>query len=714
MNLQSIRYKTIWIALCIMLLPVLSTAQTPLPRSVTDYIEQLAEEGEDEAVEELMELYESHADMPLNINDTSHTLADIPFVSELQRQYLKAYIHLYGELHTLNELLNIYGFDSLTVELIRPIVVAEPISHEQKLTLKELLTHGRSNLVTGISGTVEQSRGYRDTIYEGDCLRIMWRYSYNYKDRIRLQLSGDKDPGEAIFAGSQRQGFDFYGYSLMLNDLWNPSHRWDASQSSWKPSTVWIRKIVIGQMHAQFGQGLTLWSGYGTRQAYNTGIYRYAPGLRQNGAFTEYGYLRGIGTTVAIGKHLDVTLIYANTLRSATLPRKAATDSTIDWVQSLYLSGYHRTLTERNKKDQLREQLLGSHVEYHTDRLIVGATFAAMQLDKEMIPAEYVYNDNIFKGRQNLNAGVDATWRYKRLLLFAEAALCYNQPADTLPRNIKPAAVAGMELALSNEHQLSGQIHYYDTNYHNLHSSAIGFNSTPQNEWGGGVYYHGHLPLDIQATASATWVKFPHMKYLIYAPSHACDYRVAMERPFILLPDLSLQVHYRYKERERNITPSTLVDGHYLIEWTYRHQIQADLVFDNRRLKLNSRAAYAHYQGDDSKPVAGWLLYQDIQYHPKTIPLNVALRAAWFNVDDYEARINSVESDFIYNYNSNTYQYHGYRLYLLFRYDISSHWNIGIKYSYTHYLNRNDFGSGYDLIDVPHRQQWRVQMRLKW
>ena len=203
-----------------LLFPLAARAQTPLPAAAVDYIEQLSEEGEEEAVEEILELYEAYADQPMNLNDTVNLLPDVPFVSGMHRQYLLAYIHLYGELHTVDELYNIHGFDSLTVEMLRPIVTAEPIAGGRALTLKELLTHGRSNLVTGVSGTVEQARGYRDSIYEGDNLRLMWRYSYNYKDRIRLQVSGDKDPGEALFTGSQRQGFDFYGYSLLLNDLW--------------------------------------------------------------------------------------------------------------------------------------------------------------------------------------------------------------------------------------------------------------------------------------------------------------------------------------------------------------------------------------------------------------------------------------------------------------------------------------------------------------
>lgn len=693
-----------------LLLSLATHAQTPLPPAAADYIELLSEEGETEAVEELLELYETYADHPVNLNDTVNLLPAIPFVSEMHRQYLLAYIHLYGQLHTVDELYNIHGFDSLTVEMLRPIVVAEPIGNQQPLTLKELLKHGRCNLVMGVGGTVEQARGYRDTIYEGNNMRMLWRFNYNYKDRIRLQISGDKDPGEALFKGSQKKGFDFYGYSLLLDDLWKDLPR----KNTLRTPTVRVKRVVLGQMHAQFGQGLTLWSGYGTRQAYGTNIYRYATGLRPSGAFTEYGYLRGVGTTVAFGNHWEATLLYSDTRRSATLPRQAARDSTIDWVQSLYQSGYHRTLTEIGKKDQLRERLAGGHLEYHNGQLRVGMTASTLWLDKDIIPAKSVYNDNYFRGRRNFNAGIDAVWRSRRVLLFGEAALCYNQPFDTMPRNIKPAAVAGMEFYISNEHRISGQIHYYDSCYQNLHASAIGMSSTPQNEWGGGVNYQGLLPLDIQATVSATWARFPHKKYMVYAPSHGSDYRVTLARPFLLVPDLSLQLRYRYKERGRNVTPTTQVDGHYLLEQTYRHLAQADLVYDNRVLKLTTRVAYTHYHGEVSEPAQGWLVYQDVQYRPRRIPLNVALRGAWFDIDDYEARIYTVESDFIYNYNANTYQYKGYRLYLLLRYDITPNWNIGVKYSYTQYLNRDDFGSDYERIDTNHRQQWRVQMRLKW
>jgi hypothetical protein len=92
----------------------------------------------------------------------------------------------------------------------------------------------------------------------------------------------------------------------------------------------------------------------------------------------------------------------------------------------------------------------------------------------------------------------------------------------------------------------------------------------------------------------------------------------------------------------------------------------------------------------------------------------VAARIALFDVNDYEARMYAAESDFIYNYSSTLYQNEGYRFYLLLRYDITPNWNIGLKYGITAYADKDTFGTSYEQIDANHRQQWRIQMRLKW
>lgn len=195
-----------WVAIALLALalcPLRGRAQEVLPSVWQEYIEVLTEEGDDETVEELLELYELYVESPANLNDTADLLSAFPFVSDLQRERLRAYISMEGELLSVEELYVINGFDSTTVELLRPVVKAAPWQEPTSVSWKDLWRNGHSNLVAGISGTFEQARGYREGQYEGDNMRWMWRYRYKCGDRVQLQLSGDKDPGEAFFGGSQ-------------------------------------------------------------------------------------------------------------------------------------------------------------------------------------------------------------------------------------------------------------------------------------------------------------------------------------------------------------------------------------------------------------------------------------------------------------------------------------------------------------------------------
>lgn len=696
------RWATIAL-LALVLCPLRGRAQEVLPSVWQEYIEVLTEEGDDETVEELLELYELYVESPANLNDTADLLSAFPFVSDLQRERLRAYISMEGELLSVEELYVINGFDSTTVELLRAVVKAAPWQEPTSVGWKDLWRNGHSNLVAGISGTFEQARGYREGQYEGDNMRWMWRYRYKCGDRVQLQLSGDKDPGEAFFGGSQRQGFDFYGYSLLMNDLW----KWN--RTSGGRSRVYVKRLVVGQYHLQFGQGLTLWSGYGLRWSMGTGIGRYAGGIKPNGAFTEYGYLRGVATTLAFGSRWALTLFGSYVECDATLPKGST-----DWVQSLYKSGYHRTATEQEKRNQLGETLAGGRLEYRQGGLRAGLTAVATRLDKAIVPAANVYNDNYFVGDNNFNMGFDAVWRKGRMLWFAEAAICANRPSDSGASNVSPAALAGGEFMMSNNHRVSGVLRCYSPTYHNLHANAIGQGSSVQNETGLGLNYQGLLPLGFQATVSGDVCYFPHMKYLVYAPSWGYDLRVVLSRASCWIKGLSFRLRYRFKERDRNVTPTRMVDGRYLLEQTYRHQLMADVAYQKGPWRLNARVGYAHYHGDVTEADRGLLFYQDVQYSPSRVPLTVTARVAWFDVDDYEARMYAAESDFIYNYSSALYQNEGCRFYLLLRYDINPHWNFGFKYGITAYADRDTFGSGYDQIDANHRQQWRIQIRLKW
>lgn len=257
---------------CMLALPM------PMMAQVEDAVEQWLEEGVGEyEVSEWMDLQQQFRDNPVNINDTN-AVETLPFISPFQIQALKNYILLYGQLLSIKELRLVPGFDSLTVAMLSPMLKVEPFEPSQRVGWKELLTGGRHTIVTGVGGTVEQAEGYRNGKYEGDNLRAIVSYSYNYRHNLSFRFSADKDPMEAWGKDN------FYNFHLMLKDIGR------------------LEKLIVGRYNLQFGQGTTLWTGF--RPFHLTGDVpvRYASGVRPSGVFYEESWQQGLAATVRLGR----------------------------------------------------------------------------------------------------------------------------------------------------------------------------------------------------------------------------------------------------------------------------------------------------------------------------------------------------------------------------------------------------------------------------
>lgn len=85
-----------------------------------------------------------------------------------------------------------------------------------------------------------------------------------------------------------------------------------------------------------------------------------------------------------------------------------------------------------------------------------------------------------------------------------------------------------------------------------------------------------------------------------------------------------------------------------------------------------------------------------------------------FDIMDYDARIYAVESGLMYDNSSTFFMDRGERAYIVVHWDIGEHIALGMKYSITNYTNRETIGSGDETIDGPHKQQWKIQLRMKF
>lgn len=107
------------------------------------------------------------------------------------------------------------------------------------------------------------------------------------------------------------------------------------------------------------------------------GVRKRAKGLYRSSSTNENQFLRGLGTTVTLGR-FDIT-VFGSYKKS--MPTSPIYQLKIAWFSSLPISGLHRTPSEINNKKTLSELVTGGNINFGWKNLKVGATASFANLD---------------------------------------------------------------------------------------------------------------------------------------------------------------------------------------------------------------------------------------------------------------------------------------------------------------------------------------------
>ena len=606
----------------LLMLPLVVTAQ------VDESLEQWVEETDDTwAAGEMSDQWQQLVAAPVNINDTA-ALGRLFFLTPFQRQTLRNYIALYGQLLSLKELVFVPGFDSATTALLSLVTEVKPWEPRKRWRLAD----GRHQLLTAIGGSIEQAAGYGDGTYDGDNLHSLLCYNYHLYNKIDVRLALDKDPGEVWGKGN------FVGYHLMVNDVGV------------------LERLIVGRYNLQFGQGLTLWTGLRPFNLMGATPLRYGSGVRQAVTFYEEDYQEGLAARVRLGRHLHLS----------------AFGSRVDG-----------------------ETLAGGHLEFRKGNLIVGATVAQCVLDSAPDYRNYLYNQHYFRGRQQLNMGVDVVWQWQKATFFGEASVGDNGA---------PAAIGGLALQAGDRNRLSLTGRYYHPDCQNLHAQGYAIGSG-QGEQGVTLDAESRLPLGLVMLASIDLHRFTVLRYADYSPSTGEWLRLQLSRQWGGWLTATVRGTYRRKERNIPNLDTTL----YLGEQTMRQQLQGELKATLGRWTLTSRAIHARFDSESSDLQQGTLVSFAARYTHKKVQASAAV--AWFDVDGYYARIYFSESNLQYAWSMPALYGRGLRSHALIRWYVSDSLMLAAKYTLTFMPGQESIGSGTAETTGPCRQTWMLQMR---
>jgi len=615
---------------------------------------------------------------PVNLNSaTREQLEQFPFLSDIQIEHLLAYIYIHGQMETIYELQLVEELDRQTIQYLLPFVCIKAINNEPafrwKTMLKDAGRYGKNEVLTRLDIPFYKRKGYEHT-YLGPSVYNSVKYTFRYRDQLYAGGVAEKDAGEPFAALHNRYGYDYYSFYLLLQNCGR------------------LKSLAVGNYRLSFGQGLVMSTDYLMgKTIYASSFNNRSAGIKRHSSTDEYNYFRGVATTVALTKRLSVSAFYSHRNMDGVV-----TDGEIT---SVYKTGLHRSRKEADKKNLLTSQLTGGNVSYQQNHIRLGITGVYYVFNRPYEPELTGYSKYNIHGNHFYNLGIDYAYRWRRFSFQGETAIG-KQGWASLNR-LQYSPVQDIQFMLIHR--------FYSYDYWAMYAHSFGEGSTVQNEQG---YYVG-----LETTPFSHWrffvsfdlFSFPWKKYGINKPSRGTDGLI--QATFTPRTNLSMYLKYRYKQKERDLTGSkgtlTLPIFHHQLR--YRLNYSLNDVFSSR-----TTLDYNHFHSQDRAATKGYQVTQMISSQLPWTRLFADVQGSYFCTDDYDSRVYVSEKGLLYTFYTPSFQGRGFRCAVRLRYELNKHWLFITKFGETIYLNRNEIGSGNDLIYGNKKADIQMQLRIKF
>lgn len=650
----------------------------------------------DQSARQLSEQFTALANHPLKLNQASATeLSFLPGLSSGQAHRIVRYRTKHGPFEEMTELQALDGITSATLRSIRPFLTVASSSSTAANRVFPSLQTITSNLeldvIQRFTRRLDLGRGYREGRFLGPPGRLTSRLRLNYKRRLQLALTLDKDPGEPVrwAPSTNTYGFDHVTGSLALQDFGI------------------VKTLVLGDFSAQFGQGVAMWQGirFGKGRDPVSPVLRSGRGISPYKSASERGFFRGVGVTLALPENVVLTGFASRRLRDASLDSSDVRAPTSGPVPARTLSGggRHRTPSELARKDTFGETTIGGAVEYRTPSLHVGLNGYWGQFDRPLRPGDEAYRRFRVSGWQTSMVSMYSTAYWGDYVLFGEVA----RSAEGVLGGVAGAALDEGETVRA---VLLGR--YYPARLSPFYGNAFGESSGAQNEVGVYMGVQIRVAEDWRVGAYFDQYRFPWLRFNVPRPSTGWETRAVLE--YTPRPWLSTYLQLRAQSEEEGAEQSgpggRVLEG-VQRERRYSGRWHTEYVFSDA-LTLRTRLEVSLHSTPEQTS-NGIFLSQGLRLTP-TPSLQIDARVAFFDTEGYPARIYAYEHDLLYSFSVPVFFDQGRRSYILAEYELASSLTLEFKYEVTRYTNRSTIGSGLNQVDGRRRREVRAQVRWEF
>ena len=636
-----------------------------LPLATEQQLENLSEvteeETEDDALLQQLYYYSLH---PLNINAaTAGELQVFKWLTPLQIENLMQYRKLFQNLISLYELQAVPLWDVATIRKLLPYIA---VSNSMQKTGSRFVD-GEHRFLLRNSRILEKQKGYNTSLpthFAGGRNHLLFRYTYQYKNELQYGLTGDKDAGEAFFKSPYHNGFDFYS-----------AHFFVRKQGI-------VKALALGDFTVNMGQGLIQWQALAFKKSSEpmAGV-RQSPTLMPYKSAGEAIFNRGAGITLQKG--IWETTVFGSLRR---ISANVVSDSVAPYFTSFSTSGLHRTASELQDKNSIRQIAIGGTAKMHLKHFNIGFNAVSYHFSKPFQKRAEPYNLFAIKGSTWHNISVDYNAVHKNFYFFGETAM---------DKQSNLAFVNGAIASVDPKVDLSLVHRHISPAYQALYGNAFTENVAPANE-------HGlYMGITVRPTAAwrlnsyADFFNFPWLKYSVDAPSNGKDCLLQLTYQ----PDKRLEAYARYRQEEKALNELRLDSTLHFISPKKRQNLRLHVAYKiNEAVSIKARAEITFYDTGGVDAGKGFLFFFETGYGLlKKLKGNVRLQ--YFNTDGYNSRIYAYESDVLYSYSVPSFFNRGFRYYANLQYDVLKKFSVWLRWSQTIYTNQQTIGTGLTSID---------------
>lgn len=627
---------------------------------IADIAEELAADDSDpEAISLFIEQLHDLSINPVRINTGDESeISRLFFLSDFQIKAITDYIKYSGNILSVYEIAVIPGFDRQTAERMIPFISfsAGTSSHNDTIIRRNTLL---TNLII--------KPGDRDTASPGSQLKSLTKYRFT-AGRFSAGFTSEKDPGEKFLTCSP------------------PLPDFLSAYLSYSGKGI-IRKLIVGDYSVRFGQGTNINTGIRTSLSLTSS--GYMPGRDEIRPYTsteENNFFRGAAAEFSLEK-FSFSMFFSQNRIDATLGISA--DSTNSFVENLYTSGLHNTLSLLSKKDVLGLTAYGVNMTYNLKSVRLGILWTENRFNlpfcKDPDDPEELY---LFEGKKNQIYSFYYNSQIGRILLSGE--LSFNDAVNI-------AIIQGVTLRPSDRLTINFLYRHYTPGFTAFAGKGPGSGTSTGNENGilGNFAFEAAKHLFISAGYDICY--FPWLKYRCSFPSMAKREEIKLK--YLPSENLTFDISFYMRSSMLDNQNENGIAG---IERTRTQTFKCLIKYSlNDNLTFASRADYKIADPSGSK---GVLLSQDIIYRFRQMPFTLWLRYCIFSTEDWDSRLYIYENDLLQSFSIPALSGRGERSYLMIKWDIGDTAEMRIKYGITSLIDSS--------VSRENKDELKLQFRI--